>query len=78
MEYIEYIIRSHLLQFHLSFSICGHHFVVAAMDIRIGPVHQIQIDIVESKVLQRLAAGILHPLRLMEVTPELRSCQFRK
>lgn len=78
MKYIEYIIRSHLLQFHLSLSICGHHFVVAAMDIRIGPVHQIQIDIVESKVLQRLAAGILHPFRLMEVTPELSSCQFRK
>lgn len=50
------------------------------MDIRIGPVHQIQIDIVESKVLQRLTACVLHPLRFMEVTPELNSCDsdFRK
>lgn len=60
-----------LPHFHLALGIGGHHVTIATIDVGVGPVHQVEIHIVESKVLQRLTAGVFHPLWLVEVAPKL-------
>jgi len=63
---------SYPLEFHLSLGVGGHHFVVTPVDIGVGPVHQVQVHVLQSKVLQGLTAGVLHPLGFMEVAPQLK------
>jgi len=64
-----FLIYSH--EFHLSIGIFGDQFVVTTIFIREGPVNQIEVHIVQANVLQGLTTGVFHPLRFVEVAPEL-------
>lgn len=54
---------------HLAVGALGGE-VVTVLESR-GPVHQVQVDVVQAQVRQRLAAGPLHRVRVVRVVPEL-------
>lgn len=62
---------SDLPELHFALGIGWHHFIITTIDIGIWPVHQVEIHIVQTKVLQCLATSSFNSFRFMEVAPKL-------